>query len=235
MARVKAFAVLLCLALRMGPPIMQPWKGEYLMTTPLRPVVDEQDLWLRCAEPECIRRAVSAHRVVWGMVYSPRAGRWLVQRRRLDKDVCPGLWDMSCAGHVDCRGGAPESYGEAYQRELQEELGLTTTLVEARCLVATQALATQAPATSAPLGITRQFRQYPGQGGMVEEHEFAGMFLTLWDGPVLLGAASEPMAIAWFTELEICQELIATKMATPGLAIMLSNCDALVEGMSSGE
>ncbi len=45
----------------------------------------------------------------------------LIQKRSLQKEVYPGLWDISCAGHLssgeDCYSGAI--------RELKEELGLT--------------------------------------------------------------------------------------------------------------
>ncbi|NLL12277.1 MAG: NUDIX domain-containing protein [Fibrobacter sp.] len=45
----------------------------------------------------------------------------LIQKRSLQKEVYPGLWDISCAGHLssgeDCCTGAI--------RELKEELGLT--------------------------------------------------------------------------------------------------------------
>lgn len=39
------------------------------------------------------------------------------------KDMSPGLWDSSCAGHLDCG----EDYDAAAVRELKEELGLTLT------------------------------------------------------------------------------------------------------------
>ena len=48
-------------------------------------------------------------------------GRILLQRRSLRKENNPGLWDVSCAGHVS----AGESAIDAAVRETQEELGLT--------------------------------------------------------------------------------------------------------------
>lgn len=44
----------------------------------------------------------------------------LQQRRRLDKSIMPGAWDISVGGHV----GAGESYLESAIRETHEELGL---------------------------------------------------------------------------------------------------------------
>ena len=49
-----------------------------------------------------------------------RAGRLLLQRRSPDKDVWPGLWDASAAGHVT----AAERASLAAVRELEEELGV---------------------------------------------------------------------------------------------------------------
>jgi isopentenyldiphosphate isomerase len=48
-------------------------------------------------------------------------GSWLFQKRSLTKDIFPGLWDVSCAGHISA-GESPEA---AAKRELAEELGIT--------------------------------------------------------------------------------------------------------------
>lgn len=54
----------------------------------------------------------------------------LIQRRSLQKEVYPGMWDISCAGHIssgeDCYIGAI--------RELKEELGLTVESSELKYL-----------------------------------------------------------------------------------------------------
>jgi isopentenyldiphosphate isomerase len=47
-------------------------------------------------------------------------GELLLQKRALTKEVYPGYWDISCAGHID----AGESPGSAALRELSEELGV---------------------------------------------------------------------------------------------------------------
>lgn len=44
----------------------------------------------------------------------------LLQRRSLEKETFPGLWDVSCAGHVE----AGESPIQTACREIHEELGL---------------------------------------------------------------------------------------------------------------
>jgi len=45
----------------------------------------------------------------------------LIQRRSLEKESHPGLWDVSCAGHI----GSGDLSLQAAVRELKEELGLT--------------------------------------------------------------------------------------------------------------
>lgn len=47
-------------------------------------------------------------------------GDFFLQKRSLAKDVNPGLWDSSAAGHVDFG----ESYDDCAIRELQEELNI---------------------------------------------------------------------------------------------------------------
>ncbi|MGW8369693.1 MAG: NUDIX hydrolase [Gammaproteobacteria bacterium] len=54
------------------------------------------------------------------------SGRLLIQRRALDKDVCPGAWDLSVAEHL-----APgESFEQGARRGLREELGLVPERLE---------------------------------------------------------------------------------------------------------
>lgn len=59
------------------------------------------------------------HRVVRVMIEDGR-GSVLLQKRALAKELFPGRWDNSAAGHVD----AGETYQQAVARELFEELGL---------------------------------------------------------------------------------------------------------------
>ena len=70
-----------------------------------------------------LRREVHAkslwHRAVHVLVFNA-AGRLFLQKRSMRKDMSPGLWDSSCAGHVD----AGEDYDAAALRELGEELGI---------------------------------------------------------------------------------------------------------------
>ena len=59
------------------------------------------------------------HRAVHILVFNDR-GELFLQRRSPDKDINPGLWDTSAAGHVDFG----EGYDACARRELAEELGL---------------------------------------------------------------------------------------------------------------
>ncbi len=69
------------------------------------------------------RREVHAtglwHRAVHVLVFD-RLGRVFLQKRSMLKDLCPGLWDSSCSGHLD----AGEDYDTAAGRELYEEIGV---------------------------------------------------------------------------------------------------------------
>lgn len=60
-----------------------------------------------------------AHRIARVFVFDD-AGRLYLQRRSLNMNSAPGLWDQSAAGHVDIG----ESYEQAAARELEEELGV---------------------------------------------------------------------------------------------------------------
>ncbi len=59
------------------------------------------------------------HRAVHVWIVTPD-GRPLVQRRALTKENNPGLWDVSCAGHIS----AGEEIVAAAIREAHEELGI---------------------------------------------------------------------------------------------------------------
>lgn len=81
-------------------------------------VVDEQDR----VTGQAPRREVHArgwrHRAVHLLVFD-RVGRVFLHKRSKAKDIFPGAWDSSAAGHV----GAGEDYDGTAVRELAEELG----------------------------------------------------------------------------------------------------------------
>ena len=81
-------------------------------------VVDEHDR----VTGQLPRREVHArglrHRAVHLLVVN-RAGQVFLQKRSMAKDLFPGAWDSSAAGHV----GAGEDYDGTAVRELGEEIG----------------------------------------------------------------------------------------------------------------
>ncbi|MDG6988216.1 MAG: NUDIX domain-containing protein [Nitrososphaerota archaeon] len=71
---------------------------------------------------ECVERGL-IHRAVAVVVERP-GGKILLQRRSTRDNWQPGMWTLSCTGHV--RKG--ETYEAAANRELMEELGITAEL-----------------------------------------------------------------------------------------------------------
>lgn len=59
------------------------------------------------------------HRIIWVIVINDK-DEILIQQRHRDKDISPLFWDLSAAGHVD----TGETYEEAAEREMYEELGI---------------------------------------------------------------------------------------------------------------
>ncbi|MEI7579269.1 MAG: NUDIX domain-containing protein [bacterium] len=56
------------------------------------------------------------------IIVKNQAGKILIQKRSASKDLYPNYWDLSVGGHVNFG----VSYPETAIRELQEELGITT-------------------------------------------------------------------------------------------------------------
>lgn len=82
-------------------------------------IVDESDGVIGSATVgECLSKGI-LHRAVAVLVVRT-SGSVLLQQRSVNDDWHPGLWTVSCTGHV--RKG--ETYEAAGRRELQEELGL---------------------------------------------------------------------------------------------------------------
>ena len=88
-------------------------------------IVDEHDNILRQGSKDEAQTKGLWHRVVRVMV-EDEDGHILIQKRNADKQLYPGCWDNSAAGHVD----AGESYRQAAKRELHEEIGITPELLE---------------------------------------------------------------------------------------------------------
>jgi len=83
-------------------------------------IVDEADEVVAQATRAAVHAGNHLHRATHMLLQNSR-GQVFVQLRSKTKDMNPGLWDTSAAGHVD----AGESYLDCAVRELQEELGVT--------------------------------------------------------------------------------------------------------------
>ncbi|WP_431067373.1 NUDIX hydrolase [Methylotuvimicrobium sp.] len=82
-------------------------------------IVDENDRVIGKALRSIIHRDRLLHRAVHILVFND-SNLLFLQKRSLTKDINPGLWDSSAAGHVD----VGEDYDECAVRELHEELGV---------------------------------------------------------------------------------------------------------------
>jgi len=85
----------------------------------LMDVVDDQDRVVGQATRREVRRRRLLHRFA-SVLCRDAAGRIYVHRRNDDKDVYPGMYDMTAGGVL----AADETYLEAARRELAEELGV---------------------------------------------------------------------------------------------------------------
>lgn len=83
-------------------------------------LTEDGELTGRTGARDAVHRDGDWHRTahLWVMV---GGNELLLQKRSRTKENHPGLWDLSCAGHLDA-GEEPE---DGALRELKEELGLT--------------------------------------------------------------------------------------------------------------
>jgi 16S rRNA (adenine1518-N6/adenine1519-N6)-dimethyltransferase len=82
-------------------------------------VVDEEDRVLGSASRHEVHTQRLRHRAVHIFVFNA-AGELFLQKRSRWKDVHPGVWDSSAAGHVNFG----YEYDETAARELEEEMGV---------------------------------------------------------------------------------------------------------------
>lgn len=83
-------------------------------------VVDEQDNVLDYLSRKEVHDKKLLHRTISVLVFND-GGRVLLQKRSMEKDNNPGKWGNAAGGHV----GKDESYDEAAQKEVVEELKIT--------------------------------------------------------------------------------------------------------------
>lgn len=82
-------------------------------------VVDENDEVVAIKTRGEIHARGLMHRAVHIMVFNDH-GEVFLQKRSMNKDEQPGMWDSSAAGHVD----SGETYLDCAVREISEELGI---------------------------------------------------------------------------------------------------------------
>ncbi len=97
-------------------------------------VVDEHNEVTGQASRGEVHRMGLKHRAVHIFLFH-RNGDLFLQKRSLRKDVHPGRWDSSAAGHL----GAGEGYEDTARRELLEELGVSAEVDRIACLPADEA------------------------------------------------------------------------------------------------
>ena len=85
------------------------------MDTDMLAVVDECDEIVGFHPRGEVHRLGLKHRAAHILVFN-RRGDLLLQKRSRTKEIAPGLWDSSAAGHVD----GDESYDDCARRELEE-------------------------------------------------------------------------------------------------------------------
>ncbi len=83
-------------------------------------VVDKNDTVLgRATRKECHSNPMLIHRAICVIVFNSK-GEVILQKRSAKKDMEPGKWSGSVAGHLS----PGESYESAAKREAKEELGI---------------------------------------------------------------------------------------------------------------
>jgi 8-oxo-dGTP pyrophosphatase MutT (NUDIX family) len=97
------------------------------MTEELVDIVDDDDNVIATVTRSDMRARRLQHRSV-GIAVISTDGRLLIHRRSDAKDIWPGWWDIAAGGVV----ASGETYEDAAQRELAEELGVVD--VEIECL-----------------------------------------------------------------------------------------------------
>jgi len=89
------------------------------MTEEIFDVVNERDEVIGQRSRGEVHRLGLLHRAVHVLVFNA-AGQVFLQKRSMQKDRQPGLWDSSASGHVD----SGEDYDACAVRELREEIAL---------------------------------------------------------------------------------------------------------------
>lgn len=121
------------------------------------------------------------------------SGNVLLQKRSMQKDTHPGLWDISCAGHLSA-GDTPL---DAAVRELNEELGITI------------------DTPSRFQFLFRIFKSYISPDQSIKDNEFSDVFILRVADKEVIRIASEEISEVKYVSPAVL-EMIASS-ADPGL------------------
>lgn len=83
-------------------------------------VVDENDVVIEQRTRAQVHALALRHRSIH-LIVENAAGEILLQKRSMQKDSHPGMWESSVSGHLD----QGETYEQAVLRETKEEIGIT--------------------------------------------------------------------------------------------------------------
>ena len=140
---------------------------------------------------------------VWIVRHGSRGYEVLLQKRSMEKDSFPGLYDTSSAGHVP----AGEEPKESALRELAEELGIDA-----------------APEDLCYAGACRIHYEKVFHGNMFRDSEFVNVYVYV--GPVgeMRLQESEVSEVRWFDLDEVWEEIQTDRhrfcVPRPGLAVL---------------
>ncbi len=90
------------------------------LSSELLDIVDDHDCVIGTLSRGEVHLQGFKHRSVHVLVFNAN-NAILLQKRSMQKDECQGMWDSSCAGHVE----SGQSYEDTAPRELIEELGFS--------------------------------------------------------------------------------------------------------------
>lgn len=116
------------------------------------------------------------------------SGEVLLQKRSLQKDTHPGLWDISCAGHLS----AGDTVLDAAVRELYEELGISI------------------DTPSRFQFLFRRFHSYLSPDKSIKDNEFSDVFLLQVAETERVRFCIEEISEVKFVSIDTFEAMIST-------------------------
>lgn len=142
-------------------------------------LVSEQDEYIGTMGKTEAHQKGLLHRAISIILYNQQ-GEMLIQRRALTKYHWAGIWSNAVCSHPRYQ----ESYRDAAQRRLREELGIETMLQEKFHFIY--------KAFDAPSGLT--------------EHEYDTVFVGTYEGPIPFNK-EEVDAVRWIDPIDLEKEI----------------------------